>query len=163
MTGFADPAGRPVRSGDTVRLTATYDDTRPHVRVMGIMIMYLAPGPVSSCTAYSSTTPAPSTAERVSIELLKRPTGPLRRDIRGTWVGDYAFGAQRVSLRRGASFTWHFRGGVDHDVTLATGPAGFASPSMRNGNFTYRFTRPGTYRLFCSLHPARMTQLVIVR
>jgi hypothetical protein len=101
MTGFADPAGRPVRAGDTVRLTATYDNARPHVRVMGIMIMYLAPGPASSCAAYSSTLPAPSTAEQVSIELLKRPAGPLQRYIRSTWVGDYAFGAQRVSLRRG--------------------------------------------------------------
>jgi plastocyanin len=107
--------------------------------------------------------PAPSTADQVNIELLKPPAGPLRRDIHSTWVGDYAFGAQRVSLKRGASFTWRFRGGVDHDVTLASGPAGFASPSMRNGTFTYRFTRPGTYRLFCSLHPARMTQIVIVR
>jgi plastocyanin len=34
---------------------------------------------------------------------------------------------------------------------------------MRKGTFTHRFTRRGTYRLFCSLHPARMTQLVIVR
>jgi plastocyanin len=97
------------------------------------------------------------------VELLKRPAGPLRRDIRSTWVGDYAFGAQRVSLQRGASFTWRFLGGVEHDVTLASGPVGFASPSMRNRTFTYRFTRRGTYRLFCSLHPARMTQLVIVR
>ncbi len=163
MTGFADPAGRPVRVGDTLRLTATYDNSRPHVRVMGIMILYLAPGPSSSCAAYTSSVPAPSTAERVKVELLKNPTGPLRRNIRSTWVGDYAFGAQRVSLRRGASFTWHFRGGVDHDVTLASGPVGFASPSMRSGTFMHRFTRPGTYRLFCSLHPARMTQLVIVR
>ena len=56
-----------------------------------------------------------------------------------------------------------FRGTVDHDVTLASGPAGFASPSMRKGTFSHRFGRAGTYRLFCSLHPARMTQLVIVR
>jgi plastocyanin len=34
---------------------------------------------------------------------------------------------------------------------------------MRSGTFKYRFTHRGTYRLFCSLHPARMTQLVIVR
>ncbi|MDP9264795.1 MAG: hypothetical protein M3O91_01560, partial [Chloroflexota bacterium] len=163
MTTLADPVGRFVRAGDTVRLTATYDNSRPHLRVMGIMILYLAPGPASSCATYSSTVPAPSTAERVTVELLKRPAGPLRRDIRSTWVGDYEFGAQRVSLRLGASFTWHFRGGVDHDVTLASGPAGFASPSMRNGTFTYRFTRRGTYRLFCSLHPARMTEVVIVR
>jgi hypothetical protein len=163
MTGFADVAGRPVATGDTVRLTARYDNTRPHVRVMGIMILFFAPGPVSGCSSFPSTVPAPSQADRVTIDLLKRPSGPLWRDIRGTWVGDYAFGAQRVSLRRGAKFTWRFRGGVEHDVTLATGPAGFASPSMRAGSYTYRFTRPGTYRLFCSLHPARMTQVVAVR
>ena len=163
MTGFADPVGRSVRAGDTLRLTATYDDSRPHVRVMGIMILYLASGPTSSCAAYSSGVPAPSTAKPVTVELLKNPAGPLRRNVRSTWVGDYAFGAQRVSLRRGSTFTWRFRGGVDHDVTLASGPAGFASPSMRKGTFSHRFTRAGTYRLFCSLHPARMTQLVIVR
>jgi hypothetical protein len=163
MTGFADVAGRPVATGDTVRLTARYDNTRPHVRVMGIMILFFAPGPVSGCSSFPSTVPAPSQADRVTIDLLKRPSGPLRRDIRSTWVGDYAFGAQRVSLPRGARFTWRFRGGVEHDVTLATGPAGFASPSMRAGSYTYRFTRPGTYRLFCSLHPARMTQVVSVR
>ena len=163
MTGFADSAGRAVRAGGTLRLTATYDNSHPHVRVMGIMILYLVPGPASACAEYPSTRPAPSTAERVKVELLKSPAGPLRRDLRSTWVGDYAFGAQRLSLRRGSTFTWRFRGGVDHDVTLASGPAGFASPSMRRGTFTYRFTRPGTYRLFCSLHPARMTQLVIVR
>jgi plastocyanin len=163
MTSFADPVGRSVRAGDTLRLTATYDNSRPHVRVMGIMILYLAPGPTSSCAAYSSGVPAPSTAKPVTVELLKNPAGPLRRNVRSTWVGDYAFGAQRVSLRRGSTFTWRFRGTVDHDVTLASGPAGFASPSMRNGTFTHRFGRAGTYRLFCSLHPARMTQLVIVR
>jgi hypothetical protein len=163
MTGFADPLGRPVSAGDTVRLTARYDNTRPHVRVMGIVMLYLATGPTPGCSSYTSPAPPASRAEQVKIDLLKRPAGPLRRDIRSTWVGDYAFGAQRVSVRRGARFTWRFLGSVEHDVTLASGPAGFASPSMRRGRFTYRFDRPGTYRLFCSLHPARMTQIVNVR
>jgi hypothetical protein len=163
MTGFADPVGRPVSAGDTVRLTARYDNTRPHVRVMGIVMLYLAPGPTSGCASYTSPVPPPSRAQQVRIDFIKRPAGPVRRDIRSTWVGDYVFGAERVSLRRGSLFTWRFRGGVEHDVTLASGPAGFASPSMRRGSYTYRFTRPGTYRLFCSLHPARMTEVVTVR
>jgi hypothetical protein len=163
MTGFADPAGRPVSAGDTVRLTATYENSRPHVRVMGIMILYFVPGPTSGCAAYSSPVPAPSFAEPLTIELLKRPSGPLRRNISSTWVGDYAFGAQRVLLRRGSRFTWRFLGAREHDVTLASGPVGFASPSMTKGTYSFRFDRRGTYRLFCSLHPARMTQMVIVR
>jgi hypothetical protein len=163
MTGFAEPSGRAVRAGDTVRLTARYDNSRPHVRVMGIMILFFAPEATSECRSYPSAVPPPTQADRVTIELLKRPAGPLRRDIRSTWVGDYAFGAQRVSLRRGARFTWRFLGGVEHDVTLASGPVGFASPSMRRGRYTFRFTRRGRYHLFCSLHPARMTQTVNVR
>jgi plastocyanin len=163
MTAFSDPAGRPVSAGDVVRLTARYDNSRPHVRVMGIVILFFVPGPTSGCTPFSSAVPPPSQAEQVTIELLKRPAGPVRRDIRSTWVGDYAFGAQRVSVRRGALFTWRFRGSVEHDVTLASGPVGFASPSMSRGTYSFRFTRRGTYRLFCSLHPARMTQMVTVR
>jgi plastocyanin len=163
MTGFADPGGRPVRAGDTVQLTARYDNSRPHVRVMGIVMLYFAPGPTAGCASYSSPVPPASEADRVTIELLKQPAGRVRRDIRSTWVGDYAFGAQRVSVRRGAVFTWRFRGAVEHDVTLASGPVGFASPSMSRGTYSFRFTRRGTYRLFCSLHPARMTQVVVVR
>jgi plastocyanin len=49
-------------------------------------------------------------------------------------------------------------------VTLANGPVGFASRwSSRGARYTRRFHTPGTYRLFCSLHPIDMTQVVTVR
>lgn len=162
MTMFSDPVGRPVAAGDTLRITATYDNSRPHVRVMGIAILYLAPRPVLSCAEYMSPVPPPTTPLRVTIALLKRPAGPVRH-VRSTWVGDYAFGAQRVSIARGTTFTWRFVGAVAHDVTLASGPVGFASPDLTRGTYSFRFTRRGTYRLFCSLHPSRMTQIVNVR
>jgi plastocyanin len=162
MTAFDDPAGRPVRAGDNLQITATYDNSRPHVRAMGIAILYFAPRPVSACASYTSPVPAATTPERVTVALLKRPAGPSRR-VTGTWVGDYAFGAQRVTIKRGTRFTWRFIGRVAHDVTLANGPVGLASPSLAHGTWSYRFTRPGTYRLFCSLHPALMTQIIRVR
>jgi len=162
MTGFSDPVGRPVRAGDTLRITATYDNSRPHVRVMGIAIVYLAPRHVESCASYASPRPAETVPELVTVALLKQPAGTSQK-VRSTWVADYAFGAQRVSIRRGTRFTWHFAGGTAHDVTLASGPVGFASPSLSRGSYSFRFTRPGTYRLFCSLHPARMTQVIRVR
>lgn len=162
MSSFSDPAGRPIRAGDTLRVTATYDDSRPHVRAMGIAILYFAPRPVTSCASYTSPAPAPTSPERVTVALLKPPVGPVRH-VTQTWVGDYAFGAQRVTIRRGTRFTWRFVGQVAHDVTLASGPIGFASPSVVRGSYSFRFQRPGTYRLFCSLHPALMTQIIRVR
>lgn len=48
-------------------------------------------------------------------------------------------------------------------MTLASGPVGFASRwSVRGQVYERRFDEPGTYRLFCSLHPVDMTQVVTV-
>jgi hypothetical protein len=163
MTGFSDPLGRPVRAGDTLRITATYDDGAPHVRVMGIAILYFAPRPEASCEPFVSPLPVPTQPQKVTVALLKQPRGPLRH-VRSTWVGDYIFGAQRVTIPRGTVFTWRFIGEVAHDVTVASGPVGFGSPSLSGGKtFSFHFTRPGTYRLFCSLHPALMTEVIQVR
>jgi plastocyanin len=51
-----------------------------------------------------------------------------------------------------------------HNLTLANGPLGIGSPNL-NGvrTYTQRFTRPGTYRLFCALHPVQMSQRVVVK
>jgi plastocyanin len=78
-------------------------------------------------------------------------------------MSDFAYGAPRVSIRRGSTFRWTFAGPSRHDVTLASGPVGFASPSRSHGTFSFRFTRPGVYKLFCSLHPTQMTQIITVR
>jgi plastocyanin len=166
MSSFASPLGIPVAAGNTLRLTAVYDNSRPHTRVMGIMLVYFAPSLVTGCEPMPALTidlGNPTPPPRVTVPLLRKPRGPLRKNIRGTWVGDYLYGVQRVSIKRGRTFTWRFVGGVPHDVTLASGPVGFSSPSLRTGRFSYRFTRRGTYKLFCSLHPARMTQIIRVR
>jgi Stress up-regulated Nod 19 len=167
MSGFANAPGIPVSAGDTLRLRAVYDDAMPHTRVMGIMLVYLAPGPAARCEPGPPLAPDPEShpgrPPHVMLPLLRAPRGPLARNVRSTWVGDYRFGRQRISLRRGTRFTWLFVGPDRHDVTLANGPEGFSSPGIRAGRFSFRFTRPGVYNLYCSLHPTRMTQRIIVR
>lgn len=172
MSSFRSATGIPVAAGDVLRLTAVYDDSAPHVRVMGIMLVFVAPdlglagprpvrcGPLPGLEVDLGSPSPPPRPE--PIELLRAPRGPVSH-VRSTWVGDYRYGAERVSIRRGTTFTWRFVGRVAHDVTLASGPVGFASPSRLRGTFRHRFARPGVYRLFCSLHPARMTQVVTVR
>ena len=166
MTTFAAADGIPVHAGDRIRLTATYDDALPHTRVMGIMVLYLAAGQTAPCapmpTLPRDASSAPGAPPRVRIPLVTQPSGPVRH-VLTTWLRDFEFGAGRVTIARGTRFRWTFAGPGRHDVTLASGPAGFASPSRSHGSFSYRFTRPGTYRLFCSLHPAQMTEVVTVR
>jgi plastocyanin len=60
--------------------------------------------------------------------------------------------------------TWNFLGAIPHDVTLANGPFGFSSDHLTGGaSFSQTLTRRGTYRLFCSLHPVEMTEVIKVR
>jgi plastocyanin len=104
----------------------------------------------------------PAPPPRVTLPLLRRPSGPVKHVFR-TWLSDFAYGAPRVSIQRGATFRWRFAGPSRHDVTVASGPIGFASPSRSHGTFAFRFMRRGVYKLFCSLHPTQMTQVVTVR
>ncbi|MHB8641842.1 MAG: cupredoxin domain-containing protein [Gaiellaceae bacterium] len=166
MTTFSSAAGIPVAAGDTLRLTATYDDSLPHVRVMGIMLVFLAPQPEQPCAPLTPLPPDPDShpgaPPRVTLPLLVQPSGPAKT-VFSTFMGDFAYGAPRVTIKRGTTFSWTFAGPSRHDVTLASGPVGFASPSRAHGTFSFKFTRPGVYRLFCSLHPSQMTEIVTVR
>ena len=46
---------------------------------------------------------------------------------------------------------------------LANGPRAFASAYTTRGTYRTRLTVPGQYRIFCSLHPAKMVQQITVR
>lgn len=165
MTTFTTTEGVPVAAGDRLRLTAVYDNSLPHTRVMGIMILYLAPGDVSGCPAVPALSLDPGTPGApplATFPIATVPKGPAKK-VHTSWVGDYTFGVGRASVKRGSTFTWRFIGSVDHNVTLANGPIGFSSPSLRGGAlWSYRFTRPGVYQLFCSFHPVAMTEIVTV-
>jgi plastocyanin len=165
MSAFRSAEGIPVAAGQKLRLAAVYENHAPHTRAMGIMLLFLAPGRAPGCGA----TPKlqidlgrPSAPPAFSMPLPRTPTGPVSKAL-STWVRDFRYGAERISIRRGSTFTWRFVGSVAHDVTVIGGPEGFSAPWTQSGTFTHRFTKAGTYRLFCSLHPAKMVQQITVR
>ena len=165
MTGWVHAPGIPIAAGERLRLRAVYDNSRPHMRVMGIMIVFLAPGPAPACgepPALADPLFDPGPPPRIHQPLLRAPRGKPTR-ARTTWVADFRFQHERVLLRRGETFRWRFVGPRPHDATLANGPEGFASKSLERGTFAFRFRRPGTYEVYCTLHPTRMTQRITVR
>jgi plastocyanin len=167
-------------------VTAVYDAERPHVRAMGIWHVYLAPGrgAASACPPLPAdvagvlpSVPGRSEPPAVQVPLtgldglgnaitIDRPPGPvLRAGARAeVTVTESSYAVRNLSLPLGATVRWRFRGRAFHDVTLANGPVGFASRWSRRGAiYQRRFTAPGVYRIFCSLHPIQMTQAIEVR
>jgi plastocyanin len=172
--------------GSRLRVTAAYDAERPHMRVMGIAHVYVARGavPADPCAAsppdaLSLDAPFAGRADPPPLDLtlatlgrdgvarpVDRPPGRIVRragDTRVT-VDHFAFSVPNLSIPRGSRITWRFGGETRHDATLASGPAGFASPSSYHGErWSRRFDTPGEYRIYCSLHPVYMAQYVRVR
>lgn len=82
---------------------------------------------------------------------------------RSVVVRDLEFKTAVVRIDRGDSVRWLFRDGPSpHNVTSEGTPRFRASPSKQSGSYTFRFTRSGTYRYYCTIHPF-MTGRVVVR
>jgi plastocyanin len=186
MSRFTSVTGIPVVEGQPLELASRYDAHRPHTRVMGLMVAYIAPDPAVT----DGCGPLPGDVRVLRTKTKGRKKPPLFRvpltglDERGRAVtiqrppgrasvfegdavidvAEFAFAGPNVVVPRGATVTWRFPGDVGHDVTIADGPLGFSSNRLSaGGQFSQKLDRPGTYKLFCSLHPVQMTQVVKVR
>jgi plastocyanin len=191
MRQFASGAGIPVQAGEQLRLTARYDNRLPHTRAMGIMVLGFVPDAQADTSCAKPLPPdargfwleragrTRTPQVRVPINgfasryrpgaqarAISRPRGRTVELRSGSTVevGDTYFGPPNVGVRRGALLRWRFLGETLHNVTLANGPRGFSSANLsRDREYAYRFRKPGTYRLYCGLHPVGMTSTVRVR
>jgi hypothetical protein len=184
MTGFHSARGVPLAAGEKVVLEADYDASQPHTRVMGIMVVFLAPD--SSVTQKCGARPhdflglkkpkgrkspppfkVPIVGRRggKAINIAAPPGKRISLGRGGTVeVGDLFFKRPNISLRAGGTVTWRFDGPTLHNITLANGPRGFSSKNLSNGRrFKKKLTVPGTYQLFCGLHPVDMTATIKVK
>jgi plastocyanin len=185
MSAFRSQTGVPVRAGEKLRLESIYDGRRPHTRVMGIFLVFLAPGEVGICEpipgdVVNELPPGEGRSEppKVTVPLtgldddgnaitISKPPGKTLRLRKGPArvksVG-LSFNKPNLSVPRGAKVKWTVPGNELHNITLASGPRGFSSSNLSNGRYyEKRLSVPGTYKLFCALHPVDMTQRVIVR
>lgn len=188
MSWWNSATGVPIRKGEPLKVSALYDGEMPHTRAMGILHAYFAPDEAAAADECAEqprdavrldegrdgvdeppkvVVPLTGLDRRGRARTIKRPPGPMRFLERGALipVRGFSFADRNLSIPLGASLTWRFFGDREvHNVTLANGPEGFASQHL-NGGRRYRrtFTKPGTYRLFCSLHPIAMSQRVVVR
>jgi len=73
------------------------------------------------------------------------------------------FAPARLTVKRNTRVRWTWRGSfINHDVVVRKGPQKFRSPLQSSGTYTRTMRKPGTYRIYCSLH-AGMTMTLKVR
>lgn len=72
-------------------------------------------------------------------------------------VQDDTFNPMTATVSTGATVTWNWVGGNDHNVTWVN-PAGTSnSPTQATGTFTRNFANAGTFDYFCTVHGTATT------
>ena len=167
MSAFSTPTGIPVAAGEKIRLNSIYDNSAPHTRVMGIMVVYVAPRPDAvhgslrrRCPATSRrsgtdqpgrTGPIPFRIPLTGLDAngkattIERPPGPNQSGsatARRSPSATASSAAQRSVIRRGRQAELAFKGSELHNVTLANGPSGIGSANLDGGRTYTQQLRP---------------------
>lgn len=77
-------------------------------------------------------------------------------------VKDNFFSDRSVTVAKGTTVRWRWRGSSPHNVVVTAGPVTFKSAVMRSGSYSRRLTRAGRYKYVCTIH-AGMTGVVRVK
>jgi plastocyanin len=86
---------------------------------------------------------------------------PALAATRSVTVGDNFFRAKSLTVRKGTTVTWTWRGKVKHNVTVRQGPVKFKSGTKARGTYSKRLTKAGTYRIVCTIHPGMAMTLKV--
>jgi plastocyanin len=80
-------------------------------------------------------------------------------------IGDNFFRPRTLTVSKGATVTWRWRGRRQHDVYFTSGPSSGRPRRCgvkRHGSCTRRFRKTGRYGYVCTIHGS-MTAKVVVR
>jgi plastocyanin len=81
-------------------------------------------------------------------------------------VGDNYFvrtkGVPTVTVGKGTTVRWNFRGRHFHNVTVKSGPVHFRSSTKSSGHFSKKLTHRGIYVIYCTVHGAKDQSMRLV-
>jgi plastocyanin len=76
-------------------------------------------------------------------------------------IDNFTFTAPSITVSAGTEVTWVNRDDIPHTVVSQDGV--FRSKALdTDDKFSFKFSQPGTYHYFCSIHP-KMTAEVVVK
>ncbi len=75
-------------------------------------------------------------------------------------IKDFMFAPMTLAIKAGESVTWVNQDDEPHTVVGAQGL--FRSGALDTGDaFSFRFEKPGTYAVFCSIHPQMKATIIV--
>jgi plastocyanin len=87
---------------------------------------------------------------------------PATAVTRAVAIKDIDFHPARLVVHRGDTVRWRFLDeSTSHNVTSKGAPRFRSSPTKRTGSYSFRFTRSGTYRYRCTIHPNMVARIVV--
>ena len=91
---------------------------------------------------------------------------PAAAKPRNIKVGDDFFirssGVPVVTVKKGVTVKWNWRGHDQHNVVVQKGPTSFQSPLKTRGSYRKKLTKKGTYTIICSIHAPDMRMKIKV-
>jgi len=129
-------------------------------------------GADSNSSTETQSPPAPTVSRNSNTEMSKmempaKPSPAAGKDLptpstaNQVMVENFSFQPGTLTVKAGTTVTW-----VNHDDephTVNENNKTFKSGTLdTDAKFSYKFTSPGTYNYFCSLHP-RMTGQIVVK
>jgi plastocyanin len=88
------------------------------------------------------------------------PQAPASTEVK---IDNFSFAPATLTVAVGTRVTWTNRDDIPHTVVSTDDPKAFKSKVLdTDEQFSYTFTKAGTYPYFCSVHP-KMTGSVVVK
>lgn len=76
-------------------------------------------------------------------------------------ISGFAFSPASLSVKTGTTVTWTNKDSTDHTVTVDSGDGPKSSNIAQGQTYSFTFSKAGTYKYHCSIHPD-MTATVTV-
>lgn len=96
----------------------------------------------------------------VGVFATSGPTTSWAGDTAKVLIKDFMFTPTSLTVKAGTTVTWVNMDDEPHTVVLSTGL--FRSGGIdTNESYSFKFDKPGTYGIVCSIHPRMVATIVV--
>jgi plastocyanin len=88
---------------------------------------------------------------------------PALAATKSVQVKDNVFVAKKITVKKGTTVKWVWKGKAPHNVKVTKGPAKFGSKTQVKGTFSKKLTKAGRYTIICTIHAPAMKMTITVK